>query len=144
MYPKGQLRMEGMQAEANGDVCWTLGSAEWRSRQRTRQGERPAEMVCCQPKWILTTWKVCMVGRNAASYLHLSALTLSDQKNSKKSPSFLRTKMLPLCVEQQGGDRLTKMCSLCVSLPWLYAGKGFPNLSLPISIHWCLWFKRPK
>lgn len=56
IYPKGQLRTERVQAQADEDVCWTMGSAKDSSRQRRAgQGDRPAEMTCHQHKRLCCT-----------------------------------------------------------------------------------------
>lgn len=90
MYPKGRWRTERVQAQADEDACWTMGSAKGRSRQRRAgQDDRPAEMACCQQKWVCCThdmkgtryaWWAGMLPAN----LHLSAPIWTNQNSNKK------------------------------------------------------------
>lgn len=109
-FYKGEKQTE--EGRTGWQTCWN--------------GIQPAEVG------VLHSWHegymVCMAGRDAASYLHLSAPIWTDQNSNKKIPLPSLEQRCCLCMEQWQENSLTERCSLSASLPQLYAGNVFPLL----------------
>lgn len=91
----------------------------------------------------LRTWgfKACTGSRDAAAPCICQSPPGLTRTVTKRSPALPEAKVLPLCMEQWGGDRLREVqlhCQPTLTVCW----ERFPTLSLPGAIHQQLWDKR--